>query len=65
MADRRIRLQEGDTPESLAKAGGGNALELWRANDRWMQQPFYPWNPGQEMVVPPAWKPLPGEYAGS
>lgn len=59
--ERMYRLKPLDTPDSLAAQGGGDKAELAQVNKTWMQA-FQPWNPGQQMVIPSAWKPLPDEY---
>lgn len=60
--ERRYRLQKNDTPESVAAAGKGDPRELYEANKCWLSSDFLPWNPGQQMVIPAAWKPIDGEY---
>jgi len=60
--DRMYRLKEGDTPASLAREGKGDPVELQKANKTWLDSTFYPWNPGQRMVVPMSWASLKGEY---
>lgn len=60
--ERRIRLQPTDTPQTLARAGNGDPRELQLANKSWLGSDFQAWNPGQQMTVPSAWAPLPGEY---
>lgn len=59
---RIYRLKAKDTPDSLAALGKGDKRELAEANKSWLVS-FQPWNPGQQMVVPAAWAPLPDEYA--
>lgn len=60
--ERRYRLKDGDTPDTLAKKGGGHKSELYMANKSWMASDFTPWNPGQQMTIPAAWNPIDGEY---
>ena len=62
--DRRYKLKAGQKPEALAALGGGDKAELHAVNKTWMSSDFQPWNPGQEMVIPPAWKGIPDEYPG-
>lgn len=62
--NRMYRLQANETPDDIAKRGGGDVKELWAANKTWLSSAFAPWNPGQQMVVPSTWQPLEGEYAG-
>ena len=77
MGQRMIRVAaEGplSTPEGIAAAGQGEVQDLWEANKTWLTQGYstYPgrksafptWNPGQQMVVPAKWQPVPGEYEG-
>lgn len=49
---RRYRLRDGDTPQSVAAMGKGDARELWQSNRTWMSADFLPWNEGQQVTVP-------------
>lgn len=60
--ERRYRLKPTDTPASLAAAGRGDQRELYESNRTWLSTEFLPWNPGQQMVIPAAWKAIDGEY---
>lgn len=62
--ERRYRLKAGDTPESLARQGKGDARELWQSNRKWMSADFLPWNEGQQVTIPGAWASIDGEFAG-
>lgn len=74
MSKRMIRVGTGgapSTPEGLAEAGHGEVRELWEANRTWLspaisvyerESAFTLWNHGQQMVVPPRWRAIPGEY---
>jgi hypothetical protein len=74
MGQRTIRVGELDTPETLAKAGGGEVIDLWDANKGWLTPgitdypgratAFKQWNIGQQMFVPPRWRSLRNEYEG-
>jgi hypothetical protein len=68
---RRYKLQATDTPASLAILGGGDKADLYPANMGWCGMTWGPsmstdsgWNPGMEIILPPNWKPIPGEYPG-
>jgi hypothetical protein len=62
MICRMYRVKPDDTPESLARAGKGDKRELYEANRAWLSSTFHPWNPGQQMVIPATWEPIPDEY---
>jgi hypothetical protein len=78
MGQRTIRLDVVDnvpkTPEALAAEGHGEVRDLWDANKTWLTPGIfdYPgrgsafprWNPGQQMIVPPNWRSLVGEFEG-
>ncbi len=56
-----------ETPAQLATRGNGEVADLHAANPFMSRDGngFYPWNPGQTMVVPPNWQPIADEYAGA
>lgn len=75
MSQRMIRVGTNgasSTPKDLAKEGRGEVIDLWEANKTWLTPGYssYPgeelafklWNPGQQMVVPPRWHAISGEY---
>ena len=63
--DRRYKLRQDNKPATLATLGGGDTAELYAVNKAWgLQSNFTPWNPGMEVIIPPAWEPIAGEYPG-
>lgn len=62
--DRMIRLKPNETAKSLAALGNGEPSDLGRVNKFLTSDgsAYVPWNPGQQMIVPPTWAAMPDEY---
>lgn len=62
------------TPPRDSPPGHGELADLWEVNKTWLtpglfdypgsKSAFVVWNLGQQMIVPPKWQPIPGEYEG-